>query len=262
MFKSALFCGAVAGFVETSICHPLDTIKTRIQNRKGPPVSWGETVRRIYTSDGFRGFYRGLGVVYAGVIPKNAVRFGSFDVFSRHVPIYMAGILSGATEAVLVVNPMDVLKVRVQAQFHSMRDPATTSSSTTSLFSILQKEGPRILFRGLEMTVLRQAINQGTNFTVFHWLRKNTEWGSFWCGCCSGAIGPLLNNPLDVVKTRLQASSGASTSAITIQKVFVEVYQQSGLSGFYRGLGSRLMRIVPGQGITFLVYDTLRKKIS
>jgi len=257
MFKSALFCGAVAGFVETSICHPLDTIKTRIQNRKGPPVSWGETLRRIYTSDGFRGFYRGLGVVYAGVIPKNAVRFGSFDVFSRHVPIYAAGILAGATEAVLVVNPMDVLKVRVQAQFHSMRDPATTS--TTSLFSILQKEGFRLFFRGVEMTVLRQAINQGTNFTVFHWLRKNTEWGSFWCGCCSGAIGPLLNNPLDVVKTRLQASSGTGSSAtITIKDVVTQIYQQSGWRGFYRGLGSRLMRIVPGQGITFLVYDYLR----
>jgi solute carrier family 25 citrate transporter 1 len=158
------------------------------------------------------------------------------------------------------VNPMDVLKVRVQAQFHSMRDPATTS--TTSLFSILQKEGPRLLFRGLEMTVLRQAINQGSNFTVFHWLRKNTEWGSFWCGCCSGAIGPLLNNPLDVVKTRLQASSSASSSAITIKEVVAQVYQQSGCWGFYRGLGSRLLRIIPGQGITFLVYDTLRKKTS
>lgn len=259
MFKSALFCGAVAGFVETSICHPLDTIKTRIQNRKGPAVSWGETLRRIYTKEGFPGFYRGLGVVYTGVIPKNAVRFASYDVFSRHVPVYVAGMLAGATEAVLVVNPMDVLKVRVQAQFHSMREPATTT--TTSLFSILQKEGPGLLFRGLEMTVLRQAINQGTNFTLFHWLRKNTDWGPFWAGCCSGAMGPLLNNPLDVVKTRLQAAS-CTCSSMTMKKVVTQVYQQSGWRGFYRGLGSRLMRIVPGQGITFLVYDTLRQTKS
>jgi solute carrier family 25 citrate transporter 1 len=257
MFKSALFCGAMAGFVETSVCHPLDTIKTRIQNRQGPSVSWGEIVRRIYTKEGVRGFYRGLAVVYAGVVPKNAVRFGSFDVFSRHVPIYAAGILAGATEAVLVVNPTDVLKVRVQAQFHSMKEPSS-STTTTSLFSILQKEGFRLFFRGLEMTVLRQAINQGSNFTMFHWLRKNTEWGSFWCGCCSGAIGPLLNNPLDVIKTRLQAYASASSTTVPIKDVVAQIYQQSGWRGFYRGLGSRLMRIVPGQGITFLVYDYLR----
>lgn len=255
MSTSALFCGAVAGFVETTLCHPLDTLKTRIQNRSGPPpstTSWWQTVYRIYSREGCRGFYHGLGVVYVGVVPKNAVRFASFEFFGVGCPVLVAGMLAGATEAVLVVNPMDVLKVRVQAQFHSLRDP---SSPSVAVLTILRREGPRILFRGMPLTVLRQSVNQGSNFTVFHWLRNHTDWGPFWAGCCSGAVGPLLNNPLDVVKTRLQAS----TSPRSVRDVCVQVYEQLGWRGFYRGLGSRLLRIVPGQGITFLVYDTLRR---
>jgi solute carrier family 25 citrate transporter 1 len=249
MFQSALFCGAVAGFVETTICHPLDTIKTRIQNRKGPSRSFASTLQKIYTKEGFVGFYRGLGIVYTGVVPKNAIRFGAYEAYSPHMPIFMAGILAGATEAVVVVNPMDVLKVRLQAQFHSLRDPSLPSST---LWAMLKQEGWGVLFRGMGMTVLRQGINQGSNFTLFHWLRQHTDWGSFVCGCCSGAVGPVINNPLDVIKTRLQASASTRIQVVS------EIYRQSGWRGFYLGLGARLLRIVPGQGITFLVYDWMR----
>jgi hypothetical protein len=35
----------------------------------------------------------------------------------------VAGLGSGVTEAVLVVTPAEVCKIRLQAQFHSMADP-------------------------------------------------------------------------------------------------------------------------------------------
>jgi hypothetical protein len=34
-----------------------------------------------------------------------------------------AGLLAGATEAVMVVSPMEVIKIRLQAQHHSLADP-------------------------------------------------------------------------------------------------------------------------------------------
>ena len=34
-----------------------------------------------------------------------------------------AGLLAGVTEAVAVVCPMEVVKIRLQAQVHSMTDP-------------------------------------------------------------------------------------------------------------------------------------------
>ena len=251
MFQSAFFCGAVAGFVESTVCHPLDTIKTRMQS-KGD-ATFPNTFRRIYKKHGVQGFYRGLSAVYAGVLPKNAVRFSSFDVYRRHMPTWCAGMLTGATEAILVVNPTDVLKIRVQAQFHSMNEVYPKRNFLSVLKDIAVKEGLWTLWRGVPFTVLRQSINQGSNFTVFHWLRQHTD-SSFLAGCCSGAVGPLLNNPVDVIKTRLQLSFQKTATGI-----MREIYQESGIRGFYRGMGPRLLRIVPGQGLTFFVYDTLKK---
>jgi solute carrier family 25 citrate transporter 1 len=249
MFQSALVCGAIAGWVESTVCHPLDTIKTRMQN-KGH-ATFSETVQRIHQKHGWKGFYRGLSAVYAGVLPKNAVRFASFDTYRHYVPTWCAGVLAGATEAVLVVHPTDVLKIRVQAQFHSMNE--LPKKSMGAVFRELLQT-PQALWRGVPLTVIRQSINQGANFTVFHWLRQHTDAPSFVAGCCSGAVGPLLNHPVDVVKTRIPLSNGMS-----VKDIVREMVGESGWRGFYRGIGPRLLRIVPGQGITFLVYDLLKR---
>ena len=37
--------------------------------------------------------------------------------------MHAAGLGAGVTEAVLVVNPMEVVKIRLQAQQHSLADP-------------------------------------------------------------------------------------------------------------------------------------------
>ena len=60
---------------------------------------------------------------------------------------------------------------------------------------------------------------------------------SFVARCCIGAVGPLLNHPVDVVKTRLFLSNGMSPMDI-------------------------VLRIVPGHGITFLVYDDTLKSYT
>jgi hypothetical protein len=40
-----------------------------------------------------------------------------------HDCVRSAGLMAGATEAVLVVSPMEVIKIRLQAQHHSLADP-------------------------------------------------------------------------------------------------------------------------------------------
>lgn len=206
-----LIAGGCAGLVESSICHPLDTIKTRMQLRKNqvasveqrvqhslvepalrlkhslqepalrlrhslseatvktatgggtatlqpPPASAslrglppqqsmgagkmsvvqlktlpsGTTVaplgpmgtaQRIVQREGFLALYKGLTAVYTGIIPKMAIRFVSFeqykDVLNDYTPMgrttaatFTAGLMSGLTEAILVVTPAEVCKVR------------------------------------------------------------------------------------------------------------------------------------------------------
>ena len=165
----SLLHGAIAGFVETSVCHPLDTIKTRIQARttiKAQKISVRETCFKIYHKEGIKGFYHGLTAVYCGVIPKNAVRFSSFETYKGlNLSNISAGMLAGATEALLVVNPTDVLKIRIQAQFHSMKevhDAAGQNRQQHHVWAlckeIWRKEGWRGFYRGAPFTVARQSI--------------------------------------------------------------------------------------------------------
>lgn len=71
------------------------------------------------------------------------------------------------TEAVAVVCPMEVVKIRLQAQVHSMTDPLDIPkyrNAAHALYLILREEGPKTLYRGVALTALRQSTNQGAFF--------------------------------------------------------------------------------------------------
>jgi solute carrier family 25 citrate transporter 1 len=80
-----------------------------------------------------------------------------------------AGLLAGATEAVMVVTPMEVIKIRLQAQLHSLSDPLEVPkyrNAAHAMYRIVKEEGLSTLYRGVTLTALRQATNQGVNFTA------------------------------------------------------------------------------------------------
>lgn len=249
----SFLCGAAAGLVETMICHPLDTIKTRRQTR---PATIPEIIGGVWRSYGGMGFYKGLAPVLVAVVLKNAVRFGVYDAVVRGMgtSAFVAGWVAGTVEAVMVVNPTDILKIRFQ--MHSMRTPDTgIGNRPPTLFSILREEKWRLFSRGVGFTILRQSVNQSTNFQVHHILVNEYGWSTTTAGFVSGAVGPILNHPFDVIKTHLQ--SGLWRPNLGIRTILGEIHSAHGIRGFYRGLGPRLLRIMPGQAITFTVYDTL-----
>ena len=77
---------------------------------------------------------------------------------------YIAGLGAGTTEAVAVVTPMEVVKIRLQAQQHSLADPLETPryrNAGHAVYTIVREEGFSALYRGVSLTALRQATNQG-----------------------------------------------------------------------------------------------------
>lgn len=113
-----------------------------------------------------------------------AIRFASFEQYKHLLTsadgtltgksTFLAGLAAGATEAALVVGPMEVVKIRLQAQLHSMSDPMEVPkyrNAAHALFVILKEEGPTTLYRGVGLTMLRQATNQAANFTSYSYLK-------------------------------------------------------------------------------------------
>jgi len=252
----ALLFGAISGFVEVSICHPLDTVKTRVQNSKSNTFT---IIKNIYQKEGIKGYYRGLTAVYLSVIPKNAIRFSSFHYYNSIIHSnFLSGLLAGMTEAIMVVNPTEVCKIRIQTQYNSVRNPESVikyKNIYQTIFLILKEEGISPFYRGLVPTILRQSLNQASNFYFFNLLNQEYDLNPFISGCISGSIGPIFNNPLDVIKTKIQTS----IKKIKVLDIIHSIIKNDGIKGFYKGLFPRLLRIIPGQGITFTVFDYLHK---
>ncbi|CAO3608997.1 unnamed protein product [Cunninghamella blakesleeana] len=287
-----LVAGGAAGFMEACTCHPLDTIKVRMQlskngvrNAAGQRVGFLGVGMKIVQNESFWALYKGLGAVVSGIVPKMAIRFSSFELYKQWLAdetgkvstkgVFLAGLLAGTTEAVLVVSPMDLIKIRLQAQRHSMADPLDIPkyrNAPHAAYTIVKEEGIRALYKGVTLTALRQATNQAANFTAYQELKKaarnwqNLEelpsYQHLILGGVSGAMGPLSNAPIDTIKTRIQKSSAKGSGWERFKIVTSEIYYKEGFRAFYKGLTPRVLRVAPGQAVTFMVYEKVKSWID
>lgn len=194
---------------------------------------------------------------------------------------FIAGLGAGATEAVLVVNPMEVVKIRLQAQQHSLADPDAVPryrNAAHALYTIIREEGFSTLYRGVALTALRQATNQGVNFTAYQQFRKWAfefqpecqakgelpSYQTLVLGLVSGAMGPFSNAPIDTIKTRIQKASKepGETAMSRFLKVSGDMFKNEGISAFYKGITPRVLRVAPGQAIVFTVYERVKTIID
>ncbi|XP_060026267.1 tricarboxylate transport protein, mitochondrial isoform X3 [Lagenorhynchus albirostris] len=122
----AAFPGGLAGGIEICITFPTEYVKTQLQldERSHPPRyrGIGDCVRQTVRNHGVLGLYRGLSSLLYGSIPKAAVRFGMFEFLSNHMRDaqgrldstrgLLCGLGAGVAEAVVVVCPMETIKVK------------------------------------------------------------------------------------------------------------------------------------------------------
>jgi solute carrier family 25 citrate transporter 1 len=281
---------------EALVCHPLDTVKVRMQLSRrarmpgAPKRGFITTGADIIRKETPLGLYKGLGAVLTGIVPKMATRFTAFEAYKQSLAsddgivsgraTFMAGLAAGVTEAVIVVCPMEVIKIRLQAQHHSMADPLDVPkycNAAHALYMVVREEGWSALYRGVTLTALRQGTNQAVNFTAYSYFKEalkkaqpqyeGTNLPSYQTtliGLVSGAMGPLSNAPIDTIKTRLQRTPAEPgvTAWQRISYISADMFKQEGFHAFYKGITPRIMRVAPGQAVTFTVYEFLRERVE
>jgi len=62
--------------------------------------------------------------------------------------------------------------------------------------------------------------------------------------------------PYQVVRARIQNNATAHLYP-DIPTCIKRTYSESGIRGFYRGLGTNLVRVLPGTCVTFVVYENI-----
>ncbi|THH08937.1 hypothetical protein EW146_g8833 [Bondarzewia mesenterica] len=286
-FGTHITAGGLAGAMEALCCQPLDTIKVRMQlSRSGrlpgtKPRGFIATGVNIVQRETALALYKGLGAVLSGIVPKMATRFASFEAYKGWLAdketgktsvgrIFLAGLGAGTTEAVLVVTPMEVVKIRLQAQMHSLADPLEAPryrNAGHAVYTIVREEGISALYRGVSLTAFRQATNQGANFTAYQELKKFAQrmqpnlvelpsYQHMVIGLISGAMGPFSNAPIDTIKTL--RVPGRLVGVRPHPVIAMEMWKQEGVRSFYKGITPRVLRVAPGQAIVFAVYERVR----
>lgn len=234
------------------------------------------------------GLYKGLGAVIAGIVPKMGIRFMSFEYYKTALAdkttgitspsgVFVAGLGAGTTEAVCVVNPMEVIKIRLQAQQHSLADPLEVPryrNAAHCLYTVIREEGFLTLYRGVALTAARQATNQAANFTAYQELKQYAQkyqgitdlpsYQTATIGLISGALGPFTNAPIDTIKTRIQRASKieGETAISRVVKVAGDMFREEGPAAFWKGITPRVARVAPGQAVVFAVVERVKTWIE
>lgn len=83
-----LTCGAVAGALSQTVSYPFEVVRRRMQvgglTHPERWMRWGETVRDIWVTRGWKGFYVGLSIGYLKIVPMTAVSFTVWQ-WGKHV---------------------------------------------------------------------------------------------------------------------------------------------------------------------------------
>ena len=266
-----ILSGGIAGGLETIVIWPTEYTKTllQLQRNKQTPKYKGmiDCATQQINKYGAVGLYRGMVPALGFAIPKAGIKFGSFSFFhsliikntnNEDMPIknLTAGMMAGVTEAILVVTPQETLKTKLIEMNNGFYNGIKT---------IVKNEGVLGIYNGLIPTILKQSTNQGLRFMSYgiyknaimniNGNQKITTSQSFIGGMIGGSISTLCNNPIDVVKTRMQGlNSHQYNSTLNCIRIIIK---KEGVYAFYKGLIPRLMRVIPGQGIIFASYEKI-----
>jgi solute carrier family 25 carnitine/acylcarnitine transporter 20/29 len=169
---------------------------------------------------------------------------------------FWAGSVSGVA-AFLIGNPLDVIKVRLQAGISSI--PTT---STQPLPSAYQFSGARSLIRGTAAPILSSGALNALLFvtkertSAFLTAGAPSALPNLWTTWIAGALGGLatwfVSTPTEIVKCRTQISSSPTSNSWIITR---EILKTEGIRGLYFGGVVTALRDSIGYGWYFWSYE-------
>lgn len=167
----------------------------------------------------------------------------------------ICGTGAGICEALIWTTPSERLKVLQQGA-------AGTGKAAPGLTTVLKTHGIAGLYVGAAPTAMRQATSVATRFSLVTPIKNFFDDGSgktnpavmFMAGGIGGAVSVCINNPIDVIKSKVQSSSDGTT---TMKGAFQQTMRDHGPWAFTAGLSARVPRLFLSQAIQFTLVDAV-----
>ncbi|KAF9151307.1 hypothetical protein BGX21_005433 [Mortierella sp. AD011] len=308
--------GGTGGMVGALITSPLDVVKTRLQSSLyksvktttslGAPGVGAYSVLghvkdtclllgRIYSVEGPRALYKGLGPNLMGVIPARAINFATYgngkkfytELYGKETTgVHLSSAITAGIVTATATNPIWLVKTRMQLQVEGVRQ---YKNSFDCIYQILRSEGIRGMYRGLSASYL--GVAEGTiQWVIYEHLKKSLaerrkiasldgrtnsgyvlggknieEWIDY-LGAAGAAkfVASAITYPHEVLRTRLrQVPVGNQPPKYTgLKQTFQLVLKEEGVGALYGGLTAHMMRVVPNAAIMFFCYEAIMHRFG
>ncbi|XP_024527762.1 mitochondrial substrate carrier family protein B [Selaginella moellendorffii] len=287
---SQLAAGGIAGAVSKTCTAPLArlTILFQIRGMTTDKILTKPSIlreaARILREEGGLAFWKGNGVTIVHRLPYSAINFYSYEQYkaallkwlgvessgddnsgARLLARFVAGGGAGITAAA-TTYPLDLVRTRLAAQ--------TTSKHYTGIYhaisTIHQQESFLGLYKGLWPTLLSVGPTIAINFCVYetlynYWNAQRPESSRMVTSLISGGVAGIAAStavfPIDLVKRRMQLEGDRRwTPAYKpgIVSALRHIVRTQGYAGLYRGILPEYLKVFPGVGIAFMVYEVMK----
>ncbi|KAJ0551290.1 putative mitochondrial carrier protein [Helianthus annuus] len=266
VLKSAL-AGGLACALSTSVMHPIDTIKTRVQ---ASTLSFPQMIAKL-PELGFRGVYRGSVPAIIGQFSSHGLRTGIFEA-SKIVLINVAPTLpdlqvqSVASFCSTVLGtavriPCEVLKQRLQAGIFNNVGEA--------IICTWQQDGPTGFFRGTGATLCREVPFYVAGMGLYGESKKVVQqalgrelepWETIAVGAISGGLAAVTTTPFDVMKTRMMTAPPGRP--VSMSMIALSILRHEGPLGLFKGAIPRFFWIAPLGAMNFAGYELMKNAMS
>ncbi|XP_030451032.1 calcium-dependent mitochondrial ATP-magnesium/phosphate carrier protein 3 [Syzygium oleosum] len=266
VLKSAL-AGGLSCALSTSLMHPVDTIKTRVQ---ASTLSFPDIIAKL-PQIGVRGVYRGSIPAILGQFSSHGLRTGIFEAsklllinVAPNLPDIQVQSLASFCSTFLgtaVRIPCEVLKQRLQAGIFDNVGEAIVGT--------WQHDGPKGFFRGTGATLCREVpfyvagmgLYAESKKLVQHLLGRELEpWETIVVGALSGGLAAVTTTPFDVIKTRMMTAPQGRPVSMTM--VAFSILRREGPLGLFKGAVPRFFWIAPLGAMNFAGYELARKAMD
>ncbi|KAK8064811.1 hypothetical protein PG994_007449 [Apiospora phragmitis] len=246
---------AISGSLLTSmLMTPLDVVRVRLQSQASP-----QPQPQAYTAD----------LQKLAVSTPNVFRPSNLGVTACCREVFF---MNNNAEACIATNTGGTQVSGDCAVEHAQR--RTFNSTFDGIKKIARNEGITTLWRGLSPTLVMAVPANIIYFTGYEWLRYNKSspinkvssdtTAPLFAGATARVVAASAINPIELFRTRLQASRGANATSAMAETVtgVKDMVSQHGYRSLWRGITLTLWRDVPFSGMYWFGYETIRGKLT
>mmetsp|Transcript_32109 Transcript_32109/g.84782 ORF Transcript_32109/g.84782 Transcript_32109/m.84782 type:complete len:328 (-) Transcript_32109:179-1162(-) len=285
-----LVYGGMASCVAEAITIPFDVLKVRLQlqGQGGEARQYRNTldaIGKITRQEGLMAFTKGLKPAVLRQLTYGSLRFGLYAQWKQVLGAtaakdsrdllrkVSAGVLSGGSAA-LVCTPIDVMKIRMQAE--GMRPNSGVpayNGITDAAVKIVQQEGFRGLYKGALPSTMRASVvfvsevvsyDEMKSAALRSGLLRDGTTLHLATATTSGFLSSVMSSPFDVVKARLMTQPfderGVGLRYAGMADCFVKSLKAEGPRFAFKGFWPMYMSKGPTVVVMFLLYEQIRMR--